>query len=210
MSEMTIEVEKRESMSTNANRRLRTQGLIPAVVYGAGKESVSIQVPRKALLDLLKTSGSEHPLFLLRMAGTGQERHALIRDMQVDPITRQVLHLDFQRVLMNQKVRVQVPIELVGTAYGVKNESAVLDFVHREVLIESLPGDIPHHIELDVTNLHINQHLEAGALKLPDGVTLVDEPERVIVSLGHGRTEEVAEAAEAEPEVIKKRKSDEG
>ena len=105
---ITIEVEKREVKSTNANRRLRTEGLVPAVVYGGGRDTVAIQMPRKALVELLKKSGSEHPLFLLRMADTGQERHALIREMQVDPVTRQVLHVDFQRVLMTEKVRVQV------------------------------------------------------------------------------------------------------
>ena len=218
-NQMTLEVEKRDVKSTNANRRLRNQGLVPAVVYGGGRDTVAIQVPRRALTDLLKKSGSEHPLFLLRMAGTGQERHALIRDMQVDPTTRQVLHVDFQRVLMTEKVRVQVPIELVGTAHGVKNEGGILDFVHREVLVECLPGDIPNHVELDVTELRVGEHIEASALQLPDGVTLADEGERVIVSLGHGRMEDhpataaggeaLLEADRAEPEVIKRRKAEE-
>ncbi len=210
MSEtITIEVEKREVKSTNANRRLRGEGLVPAVVYGGGRDTVAIQMPRKALVELLKKSGSEHPLFLLRMADTGQERHALIREMQVDPITRQVLHVDFQRVLMTEKVRVQVAIELVGTAPGVKTEGGILDFVHREVLVECLPGDIPAHIEHDVSALHVGQHVEAGDLQLPAGVALIDEPERVIASLGHGRKEEDVAASETpEPEVIKRRKEE--
>jgi large subunit ribosomal protein L25 len=217
-NQLTIEVEKRDVRSTNANRRLRAEGLVPAVVYGGGRDTVAIQVPRKALTDLLKKSGSEHPLFLLRMAGTGQERHALIRDMQIDPVTRQVQHVDFQRVVMTEKVRVQVPIELTGTAYGVKTEGGIVDFVHREVLVECLPGDIPNHLELDVTELRVGEHVEASALQLPDGVTLADEGERVIVSLGHGRLEEGAaapggeallEADRAEPEVIKRRKAEE-
>jgi len=219
MEQMKIEVEKRAETGTNANRRLRSRGLIPAVVYGGGKDTVAIQVPRKTLVDLMKGSAGENAVFLLKLADSGQERHAMIRDMQIDPVSRLVTHIDFQRIVMTEKVRVQVPIELIGTAYGVKTEGGMLDFVHREVQVECLPGDIPKHVELDVTPLHVGQHVEAGALVLPAGVTLLDEPERVVVSLGHGRLEEGAaapagtegllEADRAEPEVIKRGKTDE-
>jgi large subunit ribosomal protein L25 len=207
MSEMSLEVEKREVKSSNHNRRLLAGGAIPAVVYGGGKETTAIQVQRKAVIDLLKTTGSEHPIFLLKMAGTGQERHAMIRDMQIDPISRQVIHIDFQRIMMSEKLRVQVGIHLVGTAYGVKNDGGLLDFVHREVTVESLPKDLPAHLELDVTELRLGQHLEASALKLPEGVVLVD-PDQVIVSLTHGRKEEEAAAGAAEPEVVKRGKGE--
>lgn len=212
MSEMMIEVERREGSGKNQSRRARGEGKIPAVVYGSGKDSVPILVNRKKLLELLKGKAHENPIFLLKLADSGQERHAMVRDMQVDPVSRQVIHIDFQRVEMTQKVRVQVPVEIVGTAYGVKTQGGMLDFVTREVHIESLPGDIPQKIEIDVTDLHVNQHLEARSLKLPQGVTLLDEPERVIVALGHGRVEEAAPEAgaeRAEPEVIKKGKTEE-
>ncbi len=212
MSEMTIEVQSRDKTGTNSNRRLRAAGQIPAIVYGAGKDSVPIHVDRKRLVELLRRSGGDNALFLLQMAGTGQERHAMIRDMQVDPITREITHLDFQRVLMDEKVRVQVAVELTGTAHGVKTDGGVLDFSHREVHVECLPGDIPNRIEADVTELHLGQHLTAGDLKLPEGVTLLDEPERVLVSVMHSKTEAAAgteAAAEGEPEVIKKGKTEE-
>ena len=211
MSELTIEVERREAVGKNRSRQARANNQIPAVVYGGGKEAVPVLLDRKSTVDLLKKSGGENPIFLLKMAGSGQERHAMIRDMQIDPISHQVVHIDFQRVLMTEKVHVAVPIELVGTSYGVKTEGGFLDFVTREVHVECLPGDIPKHIDLDVTGLHVGQHVEAGALPLPEGVTLTDEPERVIVSLGHGRTEEAAgEGADrVEPELIKKGKTDE-
>src|SRR5215208_1451088 len=145
MEQMTIEVERREQRGTNANRRLRADGMIPAVVYGGGKdkETVAIQVRRKSLIDLMKGTGGENAVFLLQLAGTGQERHAMIRDMQIDPVSRQVVHIDFQRILMTEKVKVQVAVELQGTPDGVKNSGGVLDFVHREVTVECLPGDIP-------------------------------------------------------------------
>lgn len=212
MSELTIEVQKRDKTGKGPNRRARSGGLIPAVVYGGGKESVSIQIDRKSMLDLMKKTGSEHPVFLLKLGDN--QRHAMIREVQTHPITRQVVHIDFQRVMMDQKLRVQVPVELVGTPYGVKNQGAVLDFVTREIEVECLPGDIPKHVELDVTELHANQHAEARDVKLPEGVVLADSPDKVIASVTHARTEDMGAGAEGgpereEPEVIKKGKTDE-
>jgi large subunit ribosomal protein L25 len=208
MSELTIEVQKREKTGKGPNRRARSGGLIPAVVYGGGKDSVAIEIDRKSMLDLMKKAGSENPIYLLKLSGS--ERHAMIREMQVHPLSRQVLHIDFQRVMMDQKIRVQVPVELVGVAYGVKTQGGVLDFVTREVQVECLPGDIPKQIELDVTELHVGQHAEASGLKLPSGVTLLGDADRVIVALSHARTEEVEGAADRpEPEVVKKGKTDE-
>jgi large subunit ribosomal protein L25 len=211
MSELSIDVQKRTETGTNANRRLRQSGKIPAVVYGGGKDTVPIVVDRKTLIDLMKSGENENAIFLLKLADSGgQERHAMIHDLQIDPLTRQVIHIDFQRIVMTEKVRVQVPIELTGTAYGVKTEGGMIDFVHREVAVSCLPGDIPGHIELDVTDLHVGQHVEARELKLPDGVDLAEEPDRVIISLSHTKAEESAGAEGAEPEVIKRGKSDEG
>lgn len=211
MSELTIEVQKREKTGKGPNRRARSGGLIPAVVYGGGKESVPIQIDRKSMLDLMKKSGSENPVFLLKLGDS--RRHAMIREVQTHPISRQVLHIDFQRVMMDQKVHVKVPIELVGTSYGVKTQGAVLDFVTREIELECLPGDIPGHVELDVTELHANQHAEARDVKLPEGVSLYDSPDKVIVAVAHARTEDTgAEGAATdrdEPEVVKKGKTDE-
>jgi large subunit ribosomal protein L25 len=208
MSEtMNIEVQPREETGKNANRRSRARGKIPAVVYGGGRESVSIEVDRKTLVDTMKGHGGENPIFLLKLGD--KERHAMIRNLQVDPVSRQVIHIDFQRVLLDQKVKVAVPVELVGTAVGVKVEGGLLDFVTREVHVECLPGDIPKHLEADVTGLHIGQHVEVRDLKVPEGVEVLDEPDKVIASIGHGKLEAV-EAAEAtaEPEVIKKTKAE--
>jgi large subunit ribosomal protein L25 len=209
MSEtMQIEVQPREETGKNANRRSRAAGKIPAVVYGGGKESVSIEINRKTLLDTLKGHSGENPIFLLKLGD--KERHAMIRNMEVDPVSRQVIHIDFQRVVMDQKIRVTVPIELTGIAVGVKVEGGMLDFITREVHVECLPGDIPKHVDVDVTNVHVGQHVEAKDLQLPQGVTLLDDPEKVIVSLSHARAEEAEAGADrAEPEVIKKTKGEE-
>ena len=205
---MTIEVQPRNETGKNANRRSRAAGKIPAVVYGGGKESVAIEVDRKALLDMMKGHSGENPIFLLKLGD--KDRHAMIRNMDVDPLSRQVIHIDFQRVMMDQKIRVAVPVELTGTSVGVKVEGGMLDFVTREVHIECLPGQIPKHLEADVTELHVGQHVEAKDLKLPEGVVLLDAPDKVLASLGHSRTEETEAAADrAEPEVIKKTKGEE-
>jgi len=209
MSEITsIEVSPRENTGKNANRRARAAGAIPAVVYGGDREAVAIQVNRKTLVDTMKGHTGENPIFLLKLGD--KERHAMVREMQRDPLTRQVIHIDFQRVLMDKKIRVSVPIELTGIAYGVKTEHGVLDFVTREIEIECLPAGIPKHVELDVTEVRVGQHIEAKDLVLPEGVTLLEDGDKVVVSLHHARAEAVPEAAAvAEPEVIvKKAKTD--
>ena len=205
---MTIEVQPRETTGKNANRRSRAAGKIPAVVYGGGKESVSIEVDRKILLDLLKGHAGENPIFLLKLGD--KDRHAMIRHMDINPLSRQVIHVDFQRVLMDQKVRVAVPVELTGTAVGVKVDGGMLDFVTREVHVECLPGQIPKHLEFDVTEMRIGQHVEAKDLKLPEGVVLLDEADKVLASISQSRVEEEAEAGadRAEPEVLVKKKGE--
>jgi large subunit ribosomal protein L25 len=208
MSEMSLQVDKRERTGKGGCRQARMRGLIPGVVYGSGKDSVPIQVNRKTFVEMMRKAGSENPILLLKLSDTGQERHAMIRDMQRNPVSRQVIHIDFQRIEMTDRIRVTVPVELVGTAYGVKVEGGLIDFVVREVHIECLPGDIPKHLDLDVTEMHAGQHAAAKDLKLPQGVTLLDDPERVIMSVVHARTEETTAEGVAEPEVIKRGKGE--
>ncbi len=216
MNELTVEVQKREATGKNANRRLRASGVVPAVLYGGDRETVSIQVVRKQMIELLKKAGSDHPIFLLKLADSGQERHAMVRELKVHPITRILQHIDFQRILMTEKLRTSVPIEIIGIAYGVKTEGGLIDFVTREVQVECLPADIPRKITIDVTALHIGQHVEAHELELPAGIELLEDADRVIVSCTHTHAEQSAasgegllEAAKAEPEVVKKKKPEE-
>lgn len=215
MAETVIEVQKRENVGKSASRGLRRAEMVPAVLYGGGRESVSIQVPKKQLLDLFKVGGHENRIFLLKLSGTDQSRHAMIRDLQLDPLTNQVVHVDFQRILMDQHVRVKVHVTLDGTPHGVKVELGILDFVTRELEIECLPSAIPTELRVDVTGLHIGQHLEAHEVALPEGVEYVGAPDVVIASVKHARAEVVAAPVEgvaapaAEPEVIAKGKKEE-
>ena len=217
MSELTLEVSRRENIGKNKNRQLRAQGMVPAVVYGGGKDPVKIQVMQRKMEDLLRNSDSDNPVFLLKLADSDKSRHTMIRELQTDAITGAMIHIDFQRILLDQAVHVTVPIELHGEAYGVKTESGMLDFITREIEIECLPTKIPTRINLDVTELRVGQHVEAGALELPEGVVLLEDVQRTIISLSHGRLEEEAadgeddgllEPASLEPEVIGKGSAD--
>lgn len=209
MSDMTIEVQQREAKGKNVNRRLRASGLVPAVVYGGDRDPVAIQVEGRKVRDLIKKAGSENAVFLLQLAGTSKSRHTMIRELETDSITGEMIHIDFQRVNMDEVVRVEVPIEVHGLAVGVKLDGGILDFVTREVEVECLPDAIPQHLDVEVSELHVGQHLEAGDLQLPDGVTLITDANRVIVSIaGKAKEEEVDEEGtelltdtEAEPEL---------
>lgn len=217
MSEATIQVEPREETGKGYNRKLRQRGWIPAVVYGGGKGPLPIQVEKTKFLDLLRKTGSENAVFLLELEGTGKQRHTMIRQIDADPVTRRVRHVDFQRVIMDQLVRVSVPVELEGTPEGVKTQGGLLDFITREIGVECLPGAIPQALSLDVSELEIGDQRIVGDLVLPDGVVLTEETDRVLVAVSAPKIEEepeeeeelLLEAEAEEPEVIGKGKGDE-
>lgn len=212
MAELVIEVERRERFGKGANRKLRAQGLIPAVVYGGGKEPVPVVVNRKAVTELLHQQKGKNTIFLLRMKGTKQERHAMLKDYQIDPITQRYIHLDFIRVMKGQHVRVEVPVELVGESVGVK-AGGFLDFTGRSLHLECPADAIPEKITVDISKLRIGEHLAASDIQLPEGAKLLDDPHKILVTI-EGRAaaeEEVAAPATeemAEPEVIRRGKAE--
>ncbi len=214
MKTIELSVEKRSTIGKNEARRSRAGGRIPAVVYGAGKPNVPISLDRKALADLFREGAGENAIFLLKLAGSDQSRHAMIRELQRDPVSRKPLHIDFVRVLMDVRVTVRVPVEVVGIAKGVKTDGGILDVVTREIEIECLPADIPAHIAVDVTELSIGDAIRIAELPAMEGVRIVDNPEKVVLHVAHPTREEepVVEAVEgaaetAEPEVLKKGKA---
>jgi large subunit ribosomal protein L25 len=215
MAEVTLEVARREKSGKEIAKKLRAAGKIPAVVYGGHREPVAIEVDRKAISELVQKS--EHgvrSIFLLKMAGTDQQRHAMIKDIQIDPISRRMTHIDFVRVVMDEVVRVTVPVRITGTAIGVK-EGGILDWQVRDLHVECLPNAIPDAIEIDVTALGSHDYVRVSDVKPPEGVKVLEDPERVVVGVTQPRAE-VAEAAvveeaavPVEPEVIKKGKPEE-
>jgi large subunit ribosomal protein L25 len=216
MAEVTLEVSRREGTGKEKAKKLRVQGQVPAVVYGGHREPVAIVVDRKSVAELIKKS--EHGIrsvFLLKMSGTDQQRHAMIKELQIHPISRKVIHIDFVRVMMDEVVRLNVPVHLSGVPAGVK-EGGVLDWQIRELHVECLPNAIPDAIEVNVDDVGVHQYVHVSDLKAPEGVKIMEEPERVVVGVTHMRAEVVPEAAPveadavaAEPEVIKKGKVEE-
>jgi large subunit ribosomal protein L25 len=207
MAEVTLEVSPREGSGKGLARKLRRDGKVPAVVYGGHLKSIAITVDRKNVSELIQKS--EHgirSLFLLQMAG-GEPNHAMIKEVTIDPISRLMRHIDFIRVVADEKVRLTVPVHVTGNAIGVKN-GGVLDFQARELHIECLPDSIPDSIDVDVTSFNIHDVVRVSELKLPSGVKVLDDPERVVVGVTTPRAEALPEepVAVAEPEVAKKGK----
>ncbi|HEV7764381.1 MAG TPA: 50S ribosomal protein L25 [Thermoanaerobaculia bacterium] len=213
MAEVTLEVTRREQTGKEFAKKLRADGKVPAVVYGGHREPVAITVDRKSVSELI--SKSEHGIrsvFLLKMAGSDQQRHAMIKDLTINPISRKMTHIDFVRVVMDEVVRVTIPVHIIGMAIGVK-EGGLLDFQVRDLHVETLPNQIPDSIDVDVTSLAHHEYIRVKDLKLPEGVKVLDDPERVVVGVTHAKVEAADAAADAaavaEPEVIKKGKPEE-
>ena len=217
MAEVTLEVSRREGVGKGVAKKLRAAGKVPGVVYGGHRDPVAIEVDRKAITDLIsKSDHGVRSIFLLKLAGTDSQRHAMIKDMQIDPIKGKLDHIDFVRVVMDEVVRVTIPVHLNGTPAGVK-EGGIVDWQVRELHVECLPGNIPDTIEVEVGELGLHEYIRISDLKLPDGVKVLDDEERVVAGVTHAKAEPVAEeaaavdatATPAEPEVIKKGKPEE-
>jgi len=206
--------ERDRKINKNDNRRLRRAGKIPAVVYGAGAP-VSVEVDPKQITKILHSASGHNTIFDLKVGGDTAK--VMIVDWQYEPIKGSVMHIDLKRIAMDKAIRVSVPIALTGVPEGVKTQGGILDQIIREVEIECLPADIPTNIEVDVTNLVFGQVLRVsdlqhgGKLKF---ITSEDQPVAHITAVKEevAATPETAEAAAtttAEPEVIKKGKTEE-
>ena len=214
MKEVVVDVTRREAIGKNVSRRLRRSGAIPAVLYGGGKEPVLLQVDPIRIEQILRSESGVNTIFQLNLAGTDQRRHVMIREYQVDPLEGELLHADFLRIAMDAVIEVEVPIRLHGEAAGVKLDGGILEPVTRTVRISCLPGDIPEHLDLDVSAMKINDHMSVADLPKSDKFTLLSDPGLTVVIVAPPAKEEAAatpgvEAAAplpSEPEVIKKGK----
>jgi large subunit ribosomal protein L25 len=215
METFTIEGKVREERGKNAARRTRRTGLVPGVLYGGSKDSVSLAVNAKQVTRILRSESGHNTIFTVQMAG-GNEK-AMLKDWQVDPVSGSLLHVDLQRIAMDVRMRVRVPVHTFGEPQGVKMQGGVFETVTREVEIECLPGDIPEEFKVDVTEFLIGRQLRAGDLPLdPQKMKLLTDPQRVLAHVVMLKKEEepapeaavAAETAPAEPEVIKKGKKE--
>ena len=233
--DQVLDAIKRSTRGKNEARRLRAAGKIPAVLYGAQKAgdppaAEPVSFDPKPFMRILHSKSGLNTLITLKLQGVADTR-VLVKNVQLDPITHHLLHADFFRVNMDRKLKVTIPITLKGEARGVKVDGGVLDFVHREIEVETLPANIPDSIEVDVTDLGIGDSVHVRDLAANAAWTPLSDPEMMIVHVVIIKevVEEVAPAAAAgaegaaaapaagaagatatpgEPEVIKKGKTD--
>jgi large subunit ribosomal protein L25 len=217
METFTVEGKVREERGKGAARRTRQTGMVPAVLYGGRKDSVSLAVNAKQVAKILRSETGHNTIFTVRVAD-GAEEKAMMKDWQVDPLSGALLHVDLLRIAMDVRMRVRVPVHTFGEPQGVKMQGGVFEVVTREIEIECLPGDIPEEFKMDVTGLMIGKQLRAGEIPLdPEKMKLLTDPLRVIAHVVTLKKEEepapeaavATETAAAEPEVIKKGKKEE-
>lgn len=177
-----LEVELREPGSSNKAKRLRRAGQVPAVLYGGDRETRAIAVNPRSLIEVLRSEHGQNTILALRV-GDGAEQTALIHDYQVDPISRTLLHVDFRRIDMKIEIEVNVPVEVVGEAAGVKIDGGILDMILREVHVKCLPTDIPDHLRVDVSELNIGDVAQVSDLDVPDGVELLVDLDQTVLTI---------------------------
>ena len=213
MATARLSASPRQGTGKGDARKLRASGQVPAVVYGHAREPQSLAIPARELEKLLDTVAAGSTV--IELALDGRASRTLIREVQRHPFRREILHVDFQELVAGEKVTVNVPIVLVGSPEGLKS-GGILDQVLREVEIEVDPAHMPNHIDLDVSQLAIGHSLHVSDLKVPEGVTVLDDEEATVVVLGAPRAETPAASMEAipeapaEPELIRRGKEEEG
>jgi large subunit ribosomal protein L25 len=195
----------------NAARRVRVAGKIPAVVYGAGQDAVAVMVDPRVITKILHSDSGHNTIFDLNVEGAAIAK-AMIVDWQHEPIKGKLLHIDLKRIAMDKMMRVSVPIQLIGTATGVKNQGGILDHVLREVEIECLPSDIPGHLDVDVSGLELHGVIRVSDLPHPGSIKFLGDENATVAHVTavkeEAPVEAVVVAATTEPEVAKKGKTD--
>jgi len=213
MPEVVVAKPREGKFNKNAARRVRVAGKIPAVVYGAGHTSVAVEVDPKQILRILHSESGHNTIFDVDIAGQGLAK-VMIVDWQYEPIRDSLLHIDLKRIAMDKAMKASVPVRLIGVPVGVKLEGGMLDLVLREVEIECLPGDIPSHIDVDVTNLALHGVIRVSDLPHSGSIKFLDSEDATVAHVVSIRAEaepvaaEADVAAPAEPEVAKKGKTD--
>ena len=207
-----LTVQKRSEQGKRRIRRMRDQGLIPAIVYGRDMEPMSVAVNQRELVRLLHSKAGEHTLVTLKMQDAKSwEKPALVHAVQHDPVDGHVLHVDFHAILLTERIKIKVPVLLKGEPAGVKQEGGILEHFLRELEVECLPTEIPTGVEHDVSALVIGDTIHVRDLTAPKNAKILSDPDGVIASVQAPKVEKPEEeaAAPAEPEVLREKKPDE-
>ena len=215
--DITVAAEPRSTRGKNEARRLRAVGSAPAVVYGTGKESLTVSINPKEVVRILRSKTGHNTIFHLAIKD-GESTPVMIVDWQRDPVKDTLLHVDMKRIDLTLRLVVKVPVHTLGEPEGVKLQGGLHEVITREIEVECLPDEIPEFLSVDVSKLVIGQAVRASEVPLPGSVRLLSPPEAVISHIVTMKAEEVAApvagaevapAAVAEPEVIKKGKKEE-
>jgi len=215
MDFVDLHAKAREERGKQLNKRLRTEGFVPAIVYKKGEDTVTLKIDRKELSKALHTEAGENVIIKLHvdLAKKRKERTVIVKEIQRDPVKDFLLHVDFQEISLTETLKVKVPIAAKGESIGVKQDGGVLQHVLWEIEAECLPTNIPEKIELDVSGLKIGDTIHVKDIHPVEGVKILDDLEGVVFSVEHPKKVEelIAPPAEGElqePEVIKEKKEE--
>jgi large subunit ribosomal protein L25 len=213
---VSLEATLRDTKGSGKVNKLRGQNIIPAVLYGEGKTSIPLQINKKDIQAIIHGDAWENILIELKIKGESNSNTVIIKEIQIDPLKRNLIHLDLCKISLKDKIKVHVPVEVLGEAPGVKSQGGVLEYLIREIEIECLPTQIPETLKVDISALEIGGHITVAEVTVPADVKIITEKERVIVKviqptiLEEKPAEEAVPLAEtAEPEVISKGKKEE-
>lgn len=218
MQQVRLEAQKREASGKGAARGMRRAGNLPGVLYGRNNEVIPIQIDTRGFRDFLQNYG-ENAFINLEIADHGIE-NVMVKEIQRDPVSNQLLHTDLLRISMDEPITSAVPITLIGSAPGIQ-EGGILEFPHRQMTLHCLPTLLPEEIEVDINELEIDDRISVVDVSLPEGIEILDDPNTRIVAVVPPRIEEEPEVEEeegmeieggadedAEPELISRRSDD--
>ena len=216
MQQVKLEAQKREESGKGAARGMRRAGNLPGVLYGRKNEVIPIQIDARGFQDFLHNYG-ENAFINLEIVDHGTE-NVMVKEIQRDPVSNQLLHTDLLRISMDEPITSAVPITLIGSAPGIQ-EGGILEFPHRQLTLHCLPTLLPEEIEVDISGLDIDDRLSVNDVSLPEDIEIIDDPNTRIVAVVPPRIEEEPEEEEgleeeaaidedAEPEVISRRSDD--
>lgn len=210
MASASLSATRRSNTGKGVARSLRRNGQVPGVIYGHARQSQPLTLPGRELEKLLSQISADNTV--IDLAIEGSTSRALIREIQRHPFKQFILHVDFQEVVAGEKMTVPVPIRLIGTPAGVRLGGGIIDHTLRELSISVDPSNIPNHIDIDITHLELGESIHVSQITVPEGATVLDEPETAVVVIATPRAavEAAATATEtpapAEPEVLRAKK----
>jgi large subunit ribosomal protein L25 len=224
MEELLFYAETREGKGTGAARKTRAAGFIPGILYGVGHDSCQIRLEKKSTEKIIRKLESHNVIasLVLKKDGNEEKIRTLLKDVQIQPVKGDVIHLDFYRIRMDKPIRMQVPIHLAGTAPGLE-QGGIMEHDLRELEIQALPDRMPDKIEIDVSNMQIGDTVLVRDIRIAEDVEIIDEPEKTIISMlapkvvkeevegeeATGEAETAVKEETAEPEVISQQKAEE-